>query len=54
MTDAEFRVIANRFDSEVGGSAGGAISVVSPPGEGATFVIRLPLAPPDTKEILRQ
>jgi C4-dicarboxylate-specific signal transduction histidine kinase len=30
---------------------GGAISVVSPPGEGATFVIRLPLAPLDTKEI---
>jgi C4-dicarboxylate-specific signal transduction histidine kinase len=30
---------------------GGTISVVSPPGEGATFVIRLPLAPPDTKEI---
>jgi C4-dicarboxylate-specific signal transduction histidine kinase len=33
---------------------GGAISVVSPPGEGATFVIRLPLAPPDMKEIPRQ
>ena len=29
---------------------GGTISVVSPPGEGATFLIRLPLAPPDTKE----
>ncbi|HEV7365118.1 MAG TPA: ATP-binding protein [Gemmatimonadales bacterium] len=33
---------------------GGTISVVSPPGEGATFVVRLPLAPPDTKEIPRQ
>jgi C4-dicarboxylate-specific signal transduction histidine kinase len=33
---------------------GGTISVVSPPGEGATFVIRLPLAPPDGKEIPRQ
>jgi C4-dicarboxylate-specific signal transduction histidine kinase len=30
---------------------GGSISVVSPPGEGATFLIRLPLAPPDTKEV---
>jgi C4-dicarboxylate-specific signal transduction histidine kinase len=29
---------------------GGTISVVSPPGEGATFVIRLPLASPDSKE----
>ena len=33
---------------------GGTISVVSPPGEGATFVVRLPLAPPDSKEIPRQ
>jgi signal transduction histidine kinase len=33
---------------------GGTISVVSPPGEGATFVIRLPVAPPDGKEIPRQ
>lgn len=33
---------------------GGTISVVSPPGDGATFVIRLPLAPPDGKEIPRQ
>jgi C4-dicarboxylate-specific signal transduction histidine kinase len=30
---------------------GGTISVVSPPGEGATFVICLPLAPPDTREV---
>src|SRR5213595_2614159 len=29
---------------------GGTISVVSPPGEGATFLIRLPLASSDTKE----
>ncbi len=29
---------------------GGTISVVSPPGEGATFLIRLPLAPSDTTE----
>jgi C4-dicarboxylate-specific signal transduction histidine kinase len=29
---------------------GGTISVVSQPGEGATFLIRLPLAPPETKE----
>jgi len=29
---------------------GGTISVVSPPGEGATFLIRLPLAPGDAKE----
>jgi len=29
---------------------GGTISVVSPPGEGATFLIRLPLAPADAKE----
>src|SRR5881398_2279126 len=29
---------------------GGTISVVSPPGEGATFLIHLPLAPADTKE----
>jgi signal transduction histidine kinase len=29
---------------------GGTISVVSPPGEGATFLIHLPLAPTDTKE----
>jgi C4-dicarboxylate-specific signal transduction histidine kinase len=29
---------------------GGTISVVSSPGEGATFLIRLPLAPPDAKE----
>jgi C4-dicarboxylate-specific signal transduction histidine kinase len=29
---------------------GGMISVVSPPGEGATFLIRLPLAPLDPKE----
>jgi C4-dicarboxylate-specific signal transduction histidine kinase len=29
---------------------GGTISVVSPPGVGATFVIRLPLASPDTRE----
>jgi C4-dicarboxylate-specific signal transduction histidine kinase len=33
---------------------GGSISVVSQPGEGATFLIRLPLAPPDTKETHRQ
>jgi C4-dicarboxylate-specific signal transduction histidine kinase len=33
---------------------GGTISVVSPPGQGATFLIRLPLAPPGTKETLRQ
>jgi C4-dicarboxylate-specific signal transduction histidine kinase len=33
---------------------GGTISVTSPPGEGATFLIRLPLAPPDTKETPRQ
>jgi C4-dicarboxylate-specific signal transduction histidine kinase len=33
---------------------GGTISVVSPPGEGATFAVRLPLAPPDSKEIPRQ
>ena len=32
---AEFRVIANRFDSEVGGSAGGAISVVTRSGTNA-------------------
>jgi C4-dicarboxylate-specific signal transduction histidine kinase len=32
---------------------GGTISVVSPPGEGATFLIRLPLAPSDTKEAPR-
>src|SRR5881296_714747 len=29
---------------------GGTISVVSPPGEGATFLIHLPLAPTDTQE----
>src|SRR5436853_2544596 len=29
---------------------GGTISVVSPPGEGATFPIHLPLAPPDPEE----
>jgi len=29
---------------------GGTISVVSPPGEGATFLIHLPLAPADAKE----
>ncbi|HZB27127.1 MAG TPA: ATP-binding protein [Gemmatimonadales bacterium] len=29
---------------------GGTIAVVSPPGEGATFLIRLPLAPSDTKQ----
>src|SRR5213596_1507251 len=29
---------------------GGTISVVSPPGEGATFLVHLPLAPTDTKE----
>ena len=29
---------------------GGTISVASPPGEGATFLIHLPLAPADTKE----
>src|SRR2546430_12674339 len=29
---------------------GGTISVVSPPGEGATFLIPLPLAPPDPEE----
>src|SRR3989454_438802 len=29
---------------------GGTISAVSPPGEGATFLIHLPLAPADTKE----
>src|SRR5256885_12694863 len=29
---------------------GGTISVVSPPGEGATFLIHLPLAPADTEE----
>src|SRR5438132_7350645 len=29
---------------------GGTISVVSPPGEGATFLIHLPLAPADTQE----
>jgi signal transduction histidine kinase len=29
---------------------GGTISVVSPPGTGATFVIHLPLASPDTQE----
>jgi C4-dicarboxylate-specific signal transduction histidine kinase len=33
---------------------GGTISVVSPPGNGATFLIRLPLAPPDSKETRRQ
>jgi two-component system C4-dicarboxylate transport sensor histidine kinase DctB len=33
---------------------GGTISVVSPPGEGATFLIRLPLAPSDTKEVSLQ
>jgi C4-dicarboxylate-specific signal transduction histidine kinase len=33
---------------------GGTISVVSPPGEGATFLIRLPLAPSDTQEASRQ
>jgi C4-dicarboxylate-specific signal transduction histidine kinase len=33
---------------------GGTISVVSPPGEGATFLIRLPLAPLDPKETQRQ
>jgi two-component system C4-dicarboxylate transport sensor histidine kinase DctB len=33
---------------------GGTISVVSPPGEGATFLVRLPLAPPGTKEAPRQ
>jgi C4-dicarboxylate-specific signal transduction histidine kinase len=30
---------------------GGTISVTSPPGEGATFLVQLPLACPDTKEI---
>jgi signal transduction histidine kinase len=29
---------------------GGTISVVSPPGDGATFLIRLPLASADTPE----
>jgi C4-dicarboxylate-specific signal transduction histidine kinase len=33
---------------------GGTISVVSPEGDGATFLIRLPLAPPDTQETPRQ
>jgi two-component system C4-dicarboxylate transport sensor histidine kinase DctB len=33
---------------------GGSISVVSPPGEGATFLIRLPLAPQKPKETSRQ
>jgi C4-dicarboxylate-specific signal transduction histidine kinase len=33
---------------------GGTISVVSPPGSGATFLIRLPLASPDSKETRRQ
>jgi C4-dicarboxylate-specific signal transduction histidine kinase len=33
---------------------GGTISVVSPPGEGATFLIRLPLAPSDTQEARQQ
>ncbi len=33
---------------------GGTISVVNPQGEGATFLIRLPLAPPDPKETPRQ
>jgi C4-dicarboxylate-specific signal transduction histidine kinase len=33
---------------------GGTISVVSPPGEGATFVVRLPLASADHQEISRQ
>jgi signal transduction histidine kinase len=33
---------------------GGTISVVSSPGEGATFLVRLPLAPPSTKETPRQ
>jgi C4-dicarboxylate-specific signal transduction histidine kinase len=33
---------------------GGMISVVSPPGEGATFLIRLPLAFPDMQETSQQ
>jgi signal transduction histidine kinase len=33
---------------------GGTISVVSPPGEGATFLIRLPLAPPGSKATRQQ
>jgi len=32
----EFRVIANRFDSEIGGSAGGAISVITKSGTNVT------------------
>src|SRR2546430_1554249 len=32
---------------------GGTISVVSPPGEGATFLIHLPLAPAETEETSR-
>jgi C4-dicarboxylate-specific signal transduction histidine kinase len=33
---------------------GGSISVASPPGEGATFLIRLPLAAPNTEGVLPQ
>jgi C4-dicarboxylate-specific signal transduction histidine kinase len=33
---------------------GGSISVISPPGEGATFVVRLPLASPKPQETLQQ
>ncbi len=32
MPSAEFRVITNRFDSEIGGSAGGALSIVTKSG----------------------